>query len=46
MCYLAIGEDGRVFMLMEDIRLLGNDIDEALEALLIGLQPSPLVATT
>jgi hypothetical protein len=40
--FLAIGENDRVYMLLDDIRLLGNNMDEALEALLIGLQPSPL----
>ena len=34
--YLAIGENGRVYYLMEDIVLVGNTEDEALENLLIG----------
>lgn len=41
MCFLAIGEDGRVYMLMENIRLLANNIDEAMESLLVGVEPSP-----
>ena len=43
--YLAIGENDRVYMLMEDIRLVGNNMDEAMEALLIGLQPSPPITS-
>jgi hypothetical protein len=34
--FLAIGEDGRVFLLMEDIKIIGNDFDEALESLILG----------
>lgn len=34
--YLAIGENDHVYLLMNDIQLLGNDIDEALENLIIG----------
>lgn len=40
MCFLAIGENDRVYVLMEDIRLVGNNIDEAMETLSLGLQPS------
>lgn len=43
--FLAIGENGQVFLLMEDIRLLGQNIEEALENLILGVQseelPSP-----
>jgi hypothetical protein len=34
--YLAIGENGRVYYVMEDIILAGYTEDEALENLLIG----------
>ena len=44
LCFLAIGENDRVYILMmSEIRLLGGNIDEALEALLIGIQSSPVV---
>ena len=41
-----IDENDRVYMLMEDIRLVGNNMDEAMEALLIGLRPSPPITST
>lgn len=34
--FLAIGESGEVFLLMQDIQLLGKNIDEALEHLILG----------
>jgi hypothetical protein len=34
--FLAISENGHVYLLMQDIRLLGESINEALERLLIG----------
>lgn len=34
--FWAIGEDNHVYVLMNDIRLLGKDIDDALENLIIG----------
>lgn len=39
--YLAIGENGRVYYVMEDIMLAGYTADEALENLLIGRDVSP-----
>ena len=39
--YLAIGENGRVYYVMEDIILVGDTEDEALENLLIGRDISP-----
>lgn len=39
--YLAIGENGRVYYLMDDIVLAGNTEDEALENLLIGRRITP-----
>jgi hypothetical protein len=40
--FLAIGEDERVFLLEQDIRLMGHNIDEALEHLLIGIKPEEI----
>lgn len=40
--FLAIGESGQVFLLMHDIRLLGENIEEALEKLILGIQPEEL----
>lgn len=37
--FLAIGENDNVYLLMEDFKLLGKSMDEALEALSIGRQP-------
>ena len=37
--YWAIGENEHVFLLMDDIQLLGTNIEEALENLIIGRQP-------
>jgi hypothetical protein len=34
--FWAIGEDNHVYILMDDIQLLGKDIDEALENLILG----------
>lgn len=42
--FLAITDDGRVFMFMEDLWLVGSTIHEALEALLEGKE-KPLMAT-
>ena len=39
--YLAIGENGRVYYVMEDIVLAGHTEDEALENLLIGRSVTP-----
>jgi len=39
--YLAIGENGRVYYVMEDIVLAGYTEDEALENLLIGRRVTP-----
>ena len=35
-CYWAIGENSQIYLLMFDIRLLGKNIDEAFENLIIG----------
>jgi hypothetical protein len=40
--FLAIGESGQVFLLMEDIRFLGQNIEEALEHLILGIQSEEL----
>lgn len=40
--FLVIGEDGRVFLIMTDIHLIGETFDEALENLIIGVQSKPL----
>ena len=40
--FLAIGESGQVFLLMEDLRLLGQNIEEALEKLILGIQSKKL----
>jgi hypothetical protein len=40
LCFLAIAENDSVYLLMDDIRVVGKNIDEGLEALLIGLEPS------
>jgi hypothetical protein len=36
--FRAIGEDGRVFLVEQDIMLNGNNMDEALEHLILGIQ--------
>jgi len=41
MYYLAIGENGRVYYVMEDIVLAGYTEDEALENILIGRRVTP-----
>jgi hypothetical protein len=38
-CYWAIGEDDRLYIVMDDIQLLGKDTDEALENLILGRMP-------
>lgn len=40
--FLAIGESGLVFLLMQDVRLLGQNIEEALEKLILGIQSEEL----
>jgi hypothetical protein len=40
--FLAIGKSGKVFLLMDDIRLLGQNIEEALEKLIQGIQSEEL----
>ena len=40
--FLAIGKNGQVFLLMQDIRLLGQNIEEALEKLILGIQSEEL----
>lgn len=40
--FLALGENGQVFLLMQDIRLLGENIEEALERLILGIQSQEL----
>ncbi len=37
--YWTIGENEHVYLLMDDIQLVGTNIDEALENLIIGRQP-------
>lgn len=37
--FLAVGENSHIYLLMNDIKLLGKSIDEALERLIIGLEP-------
>ena len=37
--FWAIGEDDHVYILMDDIQLLGKNIDEALENLIVGRMP-------
>lgn len=34
--FLSMGEDGRVFLIMQDIQMLGENIERALESLIIG----------
>ena len=36
-CFWAIGENGDIYLLMNDLILLGNTIEDALEKLLIGI---------
>lgn len=36
--FLTIGENGHVYLLMQDVKLAGKNIDEALENLLIGVE--------
>lgn len=38
-CFLAISEDGRVFLIMEEILIIGQDIEEALKNLILGIKP-------
>ncbi len=40
--FLAVGENNRIYLMMEDIKLLGETIDEALEKLLIGIRPTEI----
>lgn len=40
--FLAIDEHDQVYLLMQDIKLLGKHMDEALESLLIGLEPKKI----
>lgn len=42
--FLAIAEDGRVFMFMEDLWLVGATMDEGLEALLLGKKKQLIAA--
>ena len=37
LCFLAVGENGRIYFVMQDIELLAEDIDQALEKLIRGL---------
>lgn len=41
--YWAIGEDDQLYILWDDIHLLGKNIDEALENLIIGRMPQKIV---
>lgn len=36
--FLTIGENERVYLLMQNVELLGNNIDEALENLIVGVE--------
>lgn len=40
--FLAIGEDGRIFLIMDDIQMIGRNFDEALENLIIGIEPQKI----
>jgi hypothetical protein len=40
--FLAIAEDGRVFVLMDEMVQLGRTIDDALEAMIQGLRGTPV----
>lgn len=40
--YWAIGEDDQLYILMDDIRLLGKNTDEALENLILGRMPQKI----
>lgn len=40
--YWAIGEDDQLFVLMDDIQLLGKNIDEAFENLILGRMPQKI----
>ena len=37
--FWAVGENDHIYLLMDDLRLLGKNIEEALESLLIGIWP-------
>jgi hypothetical protein len=41
--FLAIGKSGQVFLLMEDVQLLGQNIEDALEKLILGIQSEELL---
>lgn len=38
--FLAIGEDGRVFVIMDDMKMIGRTFDEAITNLIVGIAPS------
>lgn len=38
-CFLAIAENGEVFLIMDDILWLGQNMDQALEKLILGVPP-------
>jgi hypothetical protein len=40
--FLAVGENEHIYLLMNDIRLLGKNIDEALERLIMGLEANEI----
>jgi hypothetical protein len=40
--FLAMGKSGQVFLLMDDIRLLGQNIEDALEKLILGIKSEEL----
>lgn len=41
--YWAIGEDDQLYILMNDIQILGKHIDEALENLILGRMPQKIL---
>ncbi len=42
-CFLTIGEDGRVFLSVEDVWPLGDSLADALDALIVGRKPGAKV---
>ena len=37
-CFWALGENEHAYLIMEDVRLLGRSLDEALENLIVGIR--------
>lgn len=42
LCFLAIDERGRVYFLMDDLQIVGENIEEALNSLIVGIMPRPV----